>query len=223
MAPKKGAKKKKAPPKRGPASPAPAAPAAAARPVPSEARAVVADAAVSARRPPVRGRLCETQCALHGIPIPNKRCSGGIEAREGPGRRGADRPKPPSCPARKPRRTTPKVVAAHVERLLAANHGRGGRPGAEIGLAVGKPAVGARDLVVGLVRTPEAADLGDLDPGWVAEHARQAARMLPGGLRVLGVYASCDAAAFKASAALLASALREVRPGGGFVDRASGG
>ena len=120
-------------------------------------------------------------------------------------------------------RTTPKVVAAHVERLLAANHGRGGRPGAEVGLAVGKPAVRARDLVVGLVRTPEAADLGDLDPGWVAEHARQAARMLPGGLRVLGVYAFCDAAAFKASAALLASALREVRPGGGFVDRASGG
>ena len=88
---------------------------------------------------------------------------------------------------------------------------------------MGKPAVGARDLVVGLVPTPEAADLGDLDPGWVAEHARQAARMLPGGLRVLGVYAFCDAAAFKASAALLASALREVRPGGGCDDRASGG
>ena len=53
MAPKKGAKKKGKAPKRAPApAAAPAAPAAAAaaRPVPSEARAVVADAAVSGGR-----------------------------------------------------------------------------------------------------------------------------------------------------------------------------
>ncbi|XP_048845950.1 protein odr-4 homolog [Brienomyrus brachyistius] len=52
-----------------------------------------------------------------------------------------------------------------------------------------------RDYVVLAARTPQkdagaarGCSLGDIDADWVTEHGRQASRMLPGGLSVLGVF-----------------------------------
>lgn len=73
--------------------------------------------------------------------------------------------------------------------------------------------VRAKDSILQLVRTPDEEEgtsslrvIGqgkgqlslDVDTEWVCEHACQVARILPGGLSVLGVYVLCDARAFNA-------------------------
>ncbi|XP_054888550.1 protein odr-4 homolog isoform X2 [Poeciliopsis prolifica] len=59
------------------------------------------------------------------------------------------------------------------------------------GLLIGQSTV-QRDFVVMATRTPQNDESGDggksVDKEWVSEHARQASRMLPGGLSVLGVF-----------------------------------
>ncbi|KAL6758235.1 olfactory receptor 4-like-domain-containing protein [Haematococcus lacustris] len=101
------------------------------------------------------------------------------------------------------------VISPHFKQLRAH------KSAPEVGLLIGRRAVGSRDLLLGVVPTPQqdgrsalqissagsaagkqakkdaAAGGGlkaQLQAGWVADHAMQVQRMLPGGLCLLGCY-----------------------------------
>eukprot|EP00850_Spirogloea_muscicola_P011842 SM000075S21931 [mRNA] locus=s75:170082:173986:+ [translate_table: standard] len=117
----------------------------------------------------------------------------------------------------------------------------------QVGLLIGRVGEASRDFVFALIPTPpkdvETAASHALDaPGqgraaasrktapaaglvvdedWVAEHARQVARMLLGGMRVVGIYAFSTDAAFKAATAVVWQAVKGVAAAAGSLLGAS--
>eukprot|EP00850_Spirogloea_muscicola_P017797 SM000156S02153 [mRNA] locus=s156:233605:237381:+ [translate_table: standard] len=118
----------------------------------------------------------------------------------------------------------------------------------QVGILVGRVGEASRDFVFALVPTPPkdaeaaASQPPDGPPGkgraaaskksapeaglvidedWVAEHARQVARMLLGGMRVVGIYAFSTDAAFKAATAVLWQAVKGVAAATGSLLGAS--
>eukprot|EP00850_Spirogloea_muscicola_P012105 SM000077S21579 [mRNA] locus=s77:294879:298669:+ [translate_table: standard] len=117
----------------------------------------------------------------------------------------------------------------------------------QVGLLVGRVGEASRDFVFALVPTPpkdaetaasqppdapgkgraaaskKSAPAAGLvvDEDWVAEHARQVARMLLGGMRVVGIYAFSTDAAFKAATAVLWQAVKGVAAATGSLLGAS--
>lgn len=95
---------------------------------------------------------------------------------------------------------------------------------------MGRSAAAGKDFVLQLVRSPDqdgeppirvtagaapkkgapAAGKLSLDADWIVEHAAQAARTLPGGLDVLGVYVFCDDKTFASGHAAVAAALKGI-------------
>lgn len=131
-------------------------------------------------------------------------------------------------------------VQALLDALLRVPHAP-----AQVGLLLGKLEVtSSRDFILALVRTPEKPGAGDDDDGdddgqlsrsstrgsipgglievdedWIVEHATQVARMLPGGLAVVGVFAFASDAAWRAASPALCRAAVEVgiACGGGSI------
>jgi len=71
---------------------------------------------------------------------------------------------------------------------------------------VGRLAAGNKDVVMWCAPTPGHAPLAapaEVDVEWTAEHARQCARMLPGGLAVVGLYVVAPLASYVPAAASL--------------------
>lgn len=131
------------------------------------------------------------------------------------------------------------------------------RVAAEVGLLIGKPVVGSRSLLLAVVPSPEqegqpavtisatgAASSSSskgkkgggggggatarLEPDWIAEHARQVSRMMPGGLEVLGLYLLAPEAAWGSAVGQMCSALATMAAdasssGGGGGAGADGG
>eukprot|EP00879_Flechtneria_rotunda_P021771 GHRR01022957.1.p1 GENE.GHRR01022957.1~~GHRR01022957.1.p1 ORF type:complete len:492 (+),score=177.26 GHRR01022957.1:381-1856(+) len=110
---------------------------------------------------------------------------------------------------------------------------------AQVGLLVGKSSVGSRDIALGVIPTPTQEDQQvltlhtgnaassqkkgtakvkpsepavsiDLEAEWVAEHALQVSRMLPGGVSVLGLYLFAPASGLTSAAVHLCSALANI-------------
>mmetsp|Transcript_26657 Transcript_26657/g.85544 ORF Transcript_26657/g.85544 Transcript_26657/m.85544 type:complete len:142 (-) Transcript_26657:3-428(-) len=115
------------------------------------------------------------------------------------------------------------TVCAYINGLVK------NRAGPEVGIVIGRPAVGARDFLLALVPTPLQGLDGDegggkpkkggkghahsglsLDEGWAAEHACQVSRMLPGGLHVVGVYVCAPEGEFKSGQGLVQGLLQAV-------------
>ena len=100
----------------------------------------------------------------------------------------------------------------------------------QIGVIVGRQSSQNKDYVLHIIPTPQEEDNDPVisiekrkqgtsttvkktivvDTEWVSEHACQLARILPGGLCVLGVYVSCEADAFQESQGTLASLLKSI-------------
>ena len=107
----------------------------------------------------------------------------------------------------------------------------------QVGILVGRSA-GGKDFLLQLVRCPDqegglpiqisnsdnkstkkssskgkATPAGGkliLDDDWIVEHAVQAARTLPGGLDILGIYVLCDDGTFQASHGILINTLKAI-------------
>ncbi|XP_036421205.1 protein odr-4 homolog [Colossoma macropomum] len=89
------------------------------------------------------------------------------------------------------------TVEESVEKYLASLSAAAGS--CETGLLIGQSSA-QKDFVVLAVKTPHreseggsdsrrvSSPLDDIDADWVAEHARQVSRMLPGGVNVLGLF-----------------------------------
>jgi hypothetical protein len=137
-------------------------------------------------------------------------------------------------------------VEPHLESQLQSLVFKG--VSARVGLLIGKKAVGSRDLLLAVIRTPQqegteaiqvsssasssnsskgkkagatasAAVSVKLDVAWIKEHAEQVSRSLPGGLSVLGLFLICPESG-------LLSAMEAIKTGPGplllHVDSPSG-
>mmetsp|Transcript_10759 Transcript_10759/g.14761 ORF Transcript_10759/g.14761 Transcript_10759/m.14761 type:complete len:457 (+) Transcript_10759:1329-2699(+) len=90
------------------------------------------------------------------------------------------------------------AFAQYNERLQSSSF-------SEVGLLVGQMSP-SRDLVIGLVPTPaqnteqdviKSMGVQDIDEQWVAEHAKQLANLLPGGLFIVGIFIIAPTEALK--------------------------
>jgi hypothetical protein len=71
--------------------------------------------------------------------------------------------------------------------------------GAQVGVLVGRLAAGNKDVVMWCAPTPTDCPLAapaEVEVEWTVEHARQCARMLPGGLAVVGLYVVAPLASY---------------------------
>jgi hypothetical protein len=90
--------------------------------------------------------------------------------------------------------TTPDESEGHAPLKVVRGTGKGG----------GKPPTSQ-----GSVRNNQQQTL-EFDSEWIGEHACQLARILPGGLSVLGVYVFCELNAFQASQTVLSGLLKQI-------------
>ncbi|KAK9836994.1 hypothetical protein WJX81_005271 [Elliptochloris bilobata] len=121
-------------------------------------------------------------------------------------------------------------ISEGVDALLQA------RAPAQVGLLLGRLGVGQRDFIFHLIKTPSFEDgeepitvresgppfvkkggkartasaVVSVKDDWLAEHVSQVARMLPGGVDVVGLYVFCSEAAYARAAPQLCRALDQV-------------